>query len=160
MLIFWILFGPVMLTIDTDRNVYRFMLPGVISLKLVPGDEIFKIKGWIFFVPFRMNPFTAGKKSGKKKKVPKKKSKGKRKTPGLGTIQRALGLIRIKRLELDMDTDDFLLNAWLVPAFSAVSQYQQINMRVNFEGNLFLFLDARTRIGAILWMILKMKVKS
>jgi len=56
---------------------------------------------------------------------------------------------------MDIDTDDFLLNAWLVPAFSAVNNGQNVQMQVNFEGNMFLDLDLRTRIGALAWILIK-----
>ncbi len=69
-------------------------------------------------------------------------------------IQNIIAAFRIRKLYLDIDTEDFLFNAWLVPVFSMVNS-DQIRMQVNFQGNATLHLDLRTRIGAILWIFLK-----
>jgi hypothetical protein len=71
----------------------------------------------------------------------------------------ALRAFRIRRLEADIDTDDFTLNAWLVPAFSMING-ENIRLQVNFEGHQSLVLDLRVTLGALLWMIIKAKYKS
>ena len=71
----------------------------------------------------------------------------------------ALRAFRIRRLEADIDTDDFTLNAWLVPVFSAVNQ-ENVSLQVNFEGHQSLLLDLRVTLGALLWSIIKAKYKS
>ncbi len=62
--------------------------------------------------------------------------------------------IWIRKLDMDMDTDDVMLNAWLVPAFTVVNANTRLNMQVNFEGNLYLDLDVRTRLSMLLWILL------
>jgi hypothetical protein len=71
----------------------------------------------------------------------------------------ALRSFRIKRLEADIDTDDFTLNAWLVPVFSAVNG-ENVHLQVNFEGHQSLLLDLRVTLGSILWNIIRVKYKS
>lgn len=165
MLLLWILLGPVVLTLDTSSDRYRLMLPGVVSISLVPGAGFFHIRGWIFFVPFRLDPLKMGKRrkrSGKGDKEGntvdgKRKEKGKKKR-GFNQVKKIRKIsraIRVRRLELDLDTDDYLLNAWLVPAFAAINSYDNIQMNVNFEGNLFLHMDVRTRVGALMWRFLQ-----
>jgi hypothetical protein len=66
---------------------------------------------------------------------------------------------RIRRMRLNIDTDDFMLNVQLVPVFSAINS-QNIRMQVNFEGNASLLLDLRTRLGALLWAFTRNKYKS
>lgn len=70
----------------------------------------------------------------------------------------ALRSFRIRKLEADIDTDDFTLNAWLVPVFSAVNG-ERIHLQVNFEGHQSLLLDMRVTLGALLWNIMKAKYK-
>ena len=65
-----------------------------------------------------------------------------------------IGLFRIKELQLEIDAEDPILNAWLVPVFSIVNS-ENIQMRVNFEGSSSLVLDLRTRLGALLWIFIK-----
>jgi hypothetical protein len=164
-LLLWILLGPVVLRIDTASNLYHFMLPGVVSVSLVPTAGFFHLRVWIFFVPFRLNPLKMGKNrkqrnlpEGKATEKDKKKDKKKRaRRKGLNSMKKfrkLMGAIRLRKLKLDIDTDDFPLNAWLVPAFSAINSYENVQLQVNFEGNLVLQMDARTRIGALLWRIL------
>ncbi len=71
----------------------------------------------------------------------------------------ALSAFRIKQLEANIDTDDFTLNAWLVPVFSAVN-LENVRLQVNFEGHQTLLLDLRVTLGALLWSIIKVKYRS
>lgn len=151
----WILLGPVILYINTNRNAYHVTLPGIISVSLVPNDVLFRIRGWILFIPFRFDPFREGKhKSRKKERTAGKKKNAFRWFRKRGQFSRIPRAVRIKRLDLDIDTDDAVMNAWLVPVFSAVNEHSNLDLRINFEGNLFLHLDMRTRIGTILWILL------
>jgi hypothetical protein len=128
----------------------------VISASVIPEKGLFYIRVWVFFIPVRINPFAIGSK---------KKAKSTGKGPGFfksirnkksaGRVRRILHAIRLRKLKLDMDTDDVIMNAWLIPAFSAVNQHRNIQLQVNFEGNFFMDLDARTRLGVLLWMLIK-----
>ncbi len=155
-LLLWILLGPVTITMDTSRNLYRFMLPGIVSARAVPTAEFFLIRCRILFIPFTIDPLRMGKQTeSRKEKTEKKKkrnrSSGRKLLKKFRNVSRA---IRLRRFELDIDTDDFLLNAWLVPAFTAANNYRNVQMQVNFEGNLFMHLDLRTRIAALLWQMM------
>lgn len=155
-LLLWILLGPVTITLDTSRNLYRFMLPGLVSASAVPTAGFFLIRCRLLFIPFTIDPLRIGDRSKTKQEKVKKKKKRKRQSGRklLKKFRSATRAIRIRRFELDIDTDDFLLNAWLVPAFTAANSYRNVQMQVNFEGNLFLHLDVRTRIAAMLWQMM------
>ena len=144
--LFWLLLMPVILYADTTRNRYVLTMPGIIRLRLVPSGTLFYIRAWIFFVPFRFNPFRAGK--GKKTRKAKKSRR--RRSFKAGALSPVLRAIRIRKLKGDLDTGDFSLNAWLIPAFS-LANGGNIDMQVNFAGKVSLVLDLRTRIGTILW---------
>ncbi len=156
-LLLWILLGPVIIFLNTDTNRYLLVLPGVIKLVLVPNAELFHIRGWVFFIPFKYNPFKGRKKE--KPEKPKIKAKPRKLSGNIQMMIDAVRSFRIKKLFLDFDTDDFILNAWLVPAFSYVNS-ENIRMRVNFEGNSSLILDLRLRLGALLWILIRNKYKS
>ena len=68
----------------------------------------------------------------------------------------AFRAFRIKKLKVDIDTDDFTLNAWLIPVFSAVNS-ENIHLQVNFTGRQFLLLDLRITLGTFLWHMIKTK---
>lgn len=142
----WLLLVPVILYTDTIRNRYVVTLPGIIRVRLVSSETLFYIRAWIFFVPFRIDPFRARKEKSKSWE----KKKRQRKPVKVGGLKSMLGAVRVRKLEMDLDTDDYSLNAWLIPAFSLVNG-GNINMQVNFEGRASLVMDLRTRIGTLLW---------
>jgi hypothetical protein len=150
--ILWLLFVPVIVYTNTDRNRYFLGLPGIFKAVVVEDQDLFHIRGWIFFIPFKFNPFKQKKKERKEKPTRKKKSKWP--SANFRTVRGVMRALRIRKLELDIDTDDFTLNAWLVPVFSAVNQ-ENVCMQVNFEGHQSLLIDLRVTLGALLWNIIK-----
>ncbi|MEA3462979.1 MAG: hypothetical protein U9R49_13915 [Bacteroidota bacterium] len=158
--LFWLLLVPVILYTNTERNRYLLTLPGIFRAVVVPDEGLFHIRGWIFFIPFRFNPFKQRKRKRKEEQKPKKKKKKRLWRSGnFRTMRGALRAFRVRRLEADIDTDDFTLNAWLVPVFSAVNQ-ENIRMQINFEGHQSLLLDLRVTLGALLWSIIRAKYRS
>jgi hypothetical protein len=159
-LLLWLLFVPVTLFLNTDTSRYHLVLPGIFKAVVVPSTTLFYIRIWIFFIPVRFHPFQG--KAGKTREKPKKsvrKWKLKKFRGGKQIISDAIRSIRIRKLSLDIDTDDFMLNAWLIPVFSAVNS-RDIQMRVNFEGTSSLLLNMQARIGTLLWIVIRNKYKS
>ena len=156
-LLLWVLFVPVIIYTNTHRNQYLVTLPGIFKAVVVPDNGLFRIRIWIFFIPFSFNPFQAQRKKRKAKPTVKKKKK--RFSGNFRMIKGALRAFRVRRLEADIDTDDFTLNAWLVPVFSVVNG-ENIQLQVNFEGNQSLILDLRVTLGALLWSVIKNKYNS
>lgn len=159
LLLLWILLAPVIIFIHTDANRYSLSMPGLFRAKVVAGEELFLIKGWILFVPYRFNPFMQRKKKRRKKKDPaKKRRKFRMPSGGLSLAGDALRCVRIRKLELDIDTGDFPLNAWLVPVFS-LAEGSNRHLRVNFNGDTSLLLDIRIRLGVMLWAVIRNRLK-
>lgn len=159
----WIIVGPVFIFLDTQGHRYHLNLPGIIKVAAVPGRDFFVIRGRVFLIPFRFDPFKENKR--KRKRKPKKSSETpqRKRSPnlrqGMKLGRDVMRSFRIRRLWLNIDTDDFMLNTQLVPVFSAINS-QQIRMQVNFEGDASLLLDLRTRLGALLWAFARTKYKS
>jgi hypothetical protein len=124
---------------------------------VVPDEGLFHIRIWVFFIPFKFNPF--GGKKEKRKKKPRENKKIRWRSGNIRMMKGALHAFRVRRLEADIDTDDFTLNAWLVPVFSMVNG-ENIRLQVNFEGHQSLLLDLRVTLGALLWILIKTKYKS
>ncbi|MFH0757042.1 MAG: hypothetical protein V2B15_07130 [Bacteroidota bacterium] len=161
----WILLGPVIIYMDTRENRYQLGLPGIIKAAVVPAEEIFYIRGRLFFFPFHLHPFRPKRKKSRNTEgvEKKKRSRGKRRpfklSGGMKPGKHILAAFRVRKLDLDVDTDDFMLNAWLVPAFTAVNS-ERVHMQVNFEGKASLMLDVRTRLGALAWALIRTKYQS
>ena len=148
----WILLGPVIIFVNTESKSYSLVLPGIFKAKVAPAADLFMIRGSIFFIPYRFNPFQKKrKKTGKKRAI--------RPSEGLSMGKNLLHAFRIRKLHLNIDTDDYALNAWLIPVFSAVNS-ENIRLQANFEGNASLLLDLRTSLGALIWAFLKSKYNS
>jgi len=161
-LLLWILVVPVIVFLDTDRNRYFLTLPGIFRVVAVPAEGLFHIRIWVFFVPFTFNPFRSKPEKKKKEAIKERTAAIGKLKGGLGKGKlaiKALRAFRIRRLELDVDTDDFVLNAWLIPVFSAVNS-DNIQMRVNFAGQASLLFDLRFSIGSLLWILITNKIKS
>ena len=159
LLILWILLCPVRLFLNTDQNRYFISLPGVFKVILITPEEIIRIRAWIFFIPITIHPFRMKRKrTGKKSDKPVKKGRRWRFTRGTGLVK-VLRAFRIRRLEMNLDTDDFSLNAWLVPVFSVLNS-RNIRMQVNFEGASSLLLDLRFRLGTLLWILVMVRYRS
>lgn len=150
----WILTVPVILYTDTDAERYLLTLPGIFRAVVVPDDGLFSIRGWILFIPFRFQPFKPGKRKEKPKQQKKKKRSRGFTNPRM--MRGALRAIRIRRLEANMDTDNFTWNAWLVPVFSSLNG-EKIRLKVNFVGHQSLLLDLRVTLGTLLWNLIKAK---
>lgn len=158
--LFWLLLGPIIFFLNTDTDRYHVALPGIFKVAVVPTSELFHIRGWIFFVPFKYHPFRPSKDKKKEKPHrPKKKKRRPKLSGNTRMIAGAIRSVRIRRLHLDIDTDDFILNAWLVPVFTYVNR-ENIRMTANFEGRASLLLDLRVRLGTLLWIVIRNKYKS
>lgn len=155
--ILWMLLVPVAVRVDTEYHRYAVTLPGIFNVYLVPSEGLFFVRIWVFFIPFKLDPFRMKRRKKTKEtadKPAKKKRSFFRQKGSVKRFRKMTRAVKIRRLEADIDTDDFPLNAWLFPAFAAVNSYENIHLRVNFEGNLLLRMDMRTRIGHILWLFI------
>ena len=156
----WILFGPVILFVNTEDKRYSLVLPGIFRASAVPSDDLFFIRGSVFFIPYRFSPFKRKKRKGQERREkPLREKRGFKPLEGINMGRNFLHAFRIRKLHLDIDTDDFTLNAQLIPVFSAVNS-ENIRLQANFEGKASILLDLRTRLGALMWAFIKIKYKS
>jgi hypothetical protein len=154
-LLLWMLLGPVIIYVDTERTVYRLNLPGIFLARAVPEGPFFHIRGRILFIPYRFDPFRSGEKKSREKKKKTTRKKKPFSFSGLWDLVRGfLSAFRIRRLKLDIDTEDPMLNAWLIPVFTAVNS-DRIRLTANFEGNASLVMDVRTRLGSLAWIFIR-----
>ncbi len=153
----WLLFVPVIIYTDTGRNRYLLTLPGIFRAVVVPEEDLFHIRGWIFFIPFKFNPFQKRKRRQKAKSGSKKKKN--RRSGNIKMMTGAMRAFRIRKLEADIDTDDFTMNAFLVPVFSRING-ENIRLQINFEGHYSLVLDLRVTLGAMLRIMILTRYKS
>lgn len=146
---------PIRLEVDTENNIYRGSVWGLGAFWVEPGEDrwhgYFKLFFWRQEVDWN-----------KKQTLPPKKPKAipeKRKLPFSIRQMRALfrnllRAIKLQKLFVDWDTGDFVLNAWLYPAFRMASSGQR-QLNINFFGTQILQLRLQTRLGALALAVLK-----
>lgn len=99
------------------------------------------------------------KKTEREVKKPAKASKRKRKSAfsvkqGLLLAKNMLKAIRIKRLWIDWDTGDFVVNAWLFPLVRLLNR-RNVRFRINFIGNQEINIFLQTRLSRLGWAFLR-----
>lgn len=149
LLLFWL---PIQVKVDTEREVYRASWKGIISIWGIPEKEGWK---WYFQLFFWKKNFEASKYTPKKERKPAKKVSRKLSLKQVMALARNLiSAIHIKYFNLNWDTSDFVLNAWLYPVFRLVSQ-GKYRLNINFTGQQDLAIHIQTRPGLIAFAVLK-----
>ena len=149
---------PISLYIDTDQGRYEIsQRPAFRFFAIMKNDTIvpqMQIAG--------MNvPLQSKRKLPSKKE--RKKSRGKttfRRSVSAWRflIERSLKSFAIKQAVVDLDTDNVVLNAQLVPLFLWASQ-GPIQLSTNFNGRVYFHLEVRSRPAKILWIFLRFLTK-
>lgn len=133
LLILSLLLMPVVLFIDTATNQYYIQLPGLAKASVESHQEEFiRIRLKLFFLSFYFCPLkNNGSKKTKKTENKVVKKKGKR--LDFAKVLRIIKSIKVKRLLVDIDTGDGILNAKLYPIL-ALLNYKIGKFNINFEG--------------------------
>ena len=154
--LFWILFAPVIIKMDSDNQKYSVTLPGIFKASVVPDDQLFHIRLWVLFIPFRIKPFgrAVQKTEGKQKKKKSGRDLSKVMKARFIALRELVYSFRLEKFWLNLDTDDFILNSQLVPVFTTINS-RNVNLTVNFEGEISLFMIMKNRIASLLWIGMK-----
>ncbi len=135
---------PVIVKIDTDTGEYFIQFKGLAKASIL-GDEqeLIKIKLNVLFMNFDLFPLR--KKFSRKKKLKEPEKKKKKWTVVKG--QKAFRILRsfkVKKLVLEMDTGDFVLNAKLYPVLFFMNRFNG-SYAINFENRNRLALHLENR---------------
>lgn len=141
LMVIYLLFVPVTLHIDTNKNQYYIQVLGLFKMSALADEkEALKIKIKICFVTYYLYPL-------KKKKVTEREGSKKKKYSRKFNHKIGLKLLKsfkVKRFFIDIDTGDYLLNAKLYPLF-ALLDFEMGNIKINFEGRNQLMLNIQNR---------------
>jgi hypothetical protein len=169
----WVLFVPFRFYIDTTINRYYFEWSGLIKVNFIPDEiEIFFIKVKVPFYHFVIYPIRKlinEEIEKKEKKKSKKDEESKKKKSLLRRINKKevrriklfskLGwkvfkALRMKKLDVNIDTGDVIYNAWLIPVFVALNGNRS-NLRVNYQGIVSIVLLFEHSVFRILVILIK-----
>jgi hypothetical protein len=143
----WILFTPLELEVDTELANYQCYQRGTLRFWLAsdfrPHLRVFGIS-----VPLKGNKKTTELKTTKPNR---KRSVSFRQWQAL--VARISRSIAITRFHLDLDTDDVVMNAQMVPVFFFLSR-GPVQLNTNFEGRVYASVRAELKLYRIAWAFL------
>jgi hypothetical protein len=147
----WVLFIPIFIIIDTDQSRYEIFQWGVFSVRFMPGESAWAT---IRIAGIEVHPERKGERNSAKREH------GLRRAPSRWLwsrdwkrlARRLTRSIKLKTLVLDIDTDDYVLNARLIPLMMFASR-GPCHFSVNFSSRNYLKTEIQFRIAPILWTI-------
>ena len=149
----WLLFTPLVLTIDSSQHLYQIRLGRLIKFHLETDSDTVLGRCTIGFWQKKWDllQFLLRPKTEEKPETPKKKEKTKRKTQSF-SFKRLLRLLRsfqIKTCRINVDTGDYCVNGMLYPI--TIWTHRSGNyLRINFEGKQEIHLVITNRIYRLL----------
>lgn len=164
LLLLGVLMAPVVLTIDTDEDLYRLQIIGLGEARIVPTwdtDWLIALRWrvWFFRREFRPlewltqpRPAKPGKKSTSDPGDQRKKSRGQGRfsPPSWHRIRHLLQSFQVHQCQIAISSDDPIRNVWLFPlAYALSGPNRQIS--VNFIEYRAVKLRISNRLIRVLW---------
>jgi hypothetical protein len=140
----WLVFTPVVLIADSSNKRIEIRQLGTFRFSWTPGAPAeFAILGFRKMINTR--------EAEHKQKEPAKKRRL-RKSPEswLFLVRGCLKGVSLRKLVLNLDTGDVVLNAQLVPAMVLLSS-RDVNLSTNFSGVVYLHMEIEARLNKLLW---------
>lgn len=154
LIVIYILLMPIVLFVDTNTNQYFIQLKGLVKISIEQHKgEILSIKLTILFMNFYFYPLQYLWIKKEKKTAVKHQKK---REIGTKKMMRFLKSFKVKKLLLNIDTGNCILNAKLYPFFSLLN-YQIGNFSINFQGRNRLVLEVENRPIDIIKSIINLK---
>ena len=153
------LLTPVSLYVDTDQGRYEvFQTPVFRFCVVIKNDTIIPRMRLVGInVPLQSKSKTTHAK--KTDKNPKKKSVLKKSVSAWRfLVGKLLRSFDIEQAIVDVDTDNVVLNAQLVPVCFWAS-HGPVQLNTNFNGRVYFHLEARNRPARILWIFFQFLTK-
>jgi len=150
----WLLFAPLIISINTWGQDFSIRWIGLGSVALVIVNNELGIRMRIFFFQktfFPLRPKSKKRQQAQKPKPSKKTTRKKRqKWPNITwrRIRKLLRAIKIRRFKAELDTGDYVTNAYLYPLATFLNKSTP-RLNVNFEGRTNLLLQLEMRLFRI-----------
>jgi hypothetical protein len=141
---------PILVVIDTETNSYYIKLLGYFKAWIEVREDL-KLKMRILFFRKTYKPFQFRQKAHIKKSGLKRKPDIKRM---MILIRNLLKSIKIRKLDANIDTGDFPLNALLVPVAQKINN-RIVNIAINFQEINNLYFIAETQLYKLIILYIK-----
>jgi hypothetical protein len=157
---------PIRLRINSDDEEFITGRYGPVRIGVKSDVEnILAVILYILFFKITYYPLHSGeRKTGKG--ISPLKSKPKKKLPQRSQVifmiriaWQTIKKSRVKKLYLDLDTSNVIVNASLFPFFGLINNNRNIDLNVNYAGNFSLILDIRNNLLNIIIIMIKNMLK-
>jgi hypothetical protein len=154
------LISPFKMIIDTREGIYRLGWDRGVNARAFHFKEEWGVRlnifGWKRDYGFeelvkKINGPSEPEK-GIQKEVRKKRKKTSRFNFSIRKLKRIVRQIKVKQFQLEFDTEDVILNAYLLPVFEAIRfhSHERFRTRVNFIRKNMLRMNIQTRMINVL----------
>jgi hypothetical protein len=154
------LFTPVYLYVDTSEERYEAFHSPVFRFSLTIQEHMVLPKLTLLGINIPLP--TKEKSTGVSQKPATKKAKrtGIKKSFDAWRflIRESVKSFDIRKVEVDVDTDDVLLNAQLVPVFLWATR-GSVKLNTNFNGRVYFHLEVTNLPVKILWIFFRFSIK-
>lgn len=152
-LISWVLIAPILLIIDTKTGEYSLKWKGLGAICITSDFHLnwrllFWKKTHYLFAPIEKSQVP------KTQKTKKPQSKGSKWKPSLTKIKHLSRTFKVKACSLNLDTDNYLWNAYLFPVFYFLNTPQR-SLRINFKGEFQCQLIVENRLYRLLYAFIR-----
>ena len=138
--VLFLLFSPLQLEIDSDKHLFECRMIGLGGVRLLIKNDEILIKLKIPFYQKLIYPLRPKIERRVKEKVKKEKSIEKKKTQfSRKWLKKGVQVCRSFKVidfKLNLDTDNYVLNSYLVPIFFFIDHLTPLKTRINYTGQL------------------------
>ena len=156
-LLTYLLIAPIKIRVDSEEELIWLGWNNWLNARLSKATDcgvLIRVPGWKKLYKTEELARLGGKQSGKEMKRKQRKRAKKHSISNglvLEDLLRMIRSIRITELRINMDTGDYIWNAWLVPVVSGIRWYTGHDTRVNFIGKQEFRLVAEVKAVNLLW---------
>jgi len=155
LVVLFLLLIPIRIFMDSNRGILLVEWKNIITANVLLQNEDLLIRLDTFFwkkefslMETATNQAPAHSKKKKKISISKKWKFDFRKK-----LKNILKTIKVKQLYVNIDTDDYLWNAYLYPVFYFLKKEKR-NFQINYHGNVEILLEVQSRPIQILYAVL------
>jgi hypothetical protein len=147
----FLLLTPLVIEVDSIRSKYRVSYRGIATADLLFKDGRLFLHLWVLGWNRTIDPFVSKKKDVvvRQEALPKRK----RRHLKIETVMKkgwaVLRSFRIKHFYVNIDTDDYRVNAWLYPLAILLTKERR-TFRINFNGDTVIRFRIENRLGNML----------
>lgn len=150
-LLLGLLFSPLVIRVNTQQNLYQLSW-GLARVQFIPTDDggyfLFQYTFWKWKFPVLklLAKASSSKKTEAKAKVVHKKGTG---FFSFRRLRRVITTFKLRFFYLDVDTDDFVYNAYWYPVFRVFSTPTR-KLSINFAGRNRCAFEVQNRVYDVL----------